>query len=155
VDVANRYATKLVRDLYESGSVCIESMQYAYQQLHQYDKMVAAFDFVKPGNALDRELVTTGRLGYRAVADPALRPQALAAMKSLSQHQSNPDVAANLLGMYATLGEHAALLQLLEYFCPAQPAGCNDLAIGPFYTALRADPRFQKLVKRYNTVTMQ
>jgi serine/threonine-protein kinase len=130
-------------------------LAYAYQQLHQYDKMVAAFDLVKPATPVDGELVTTGRLVYRAVADPSLRPRALAALKALSRHQSNPYVAANLVGMYASLGEHAALLQTLETFCPAQPVGCNDLAINPFYTALRADPRFQKLVKRYNAVTVQ
>jgi TolB-like protein len=130
-------------------------LAYAYQQLHQYAPMVAAFDLVKPATPMDREQVTTGRLVYRAVADPALRPQALAAMKSLSRHQPNSDVAGNLLVMYASLGEHAALLQALETLCPAAPVNCNDLAISPMYTALRTDPRFQKLVKQYNTATVQ
>lgn len=130
-------------------------LAYAYQQLHQYDSMVAAFDLVKPATPVDREQVTTGRLAYRAVADPALRPQALDALKSLSRHQSNPDVAANLLTMYASLGEHGVVLQGLETLCPATPAACNDLAISPLYTALRADPRFQKLVNKYNSVTVQ
>ncbi len=130
-------------------------LAYAYQQLHQYDRMVAAFDLVKPATPVDREQVTTGRLAYRAVADPALRPQALAALKSLSRHQSNPDVAANLVTMYASLGQHAALLQALETLCPATPVACGDLAINPMYTALRADPRFQKLVERYNTTTVE
>jgi len=130
-------------------------LAYAYQQLHQYDSMVAAFDLVKPATPVDREQVTTGRLAYRAVADPALRPPALAALKSLSRHQSNPDVAANLLTMYASLGEHGVVLQGLETLCPATPAACNDLAISPLYTALRADPRFQKLVNKYNSVTVQ
>ena len=130
-------------------------LAYAYQQLRQYDKMVAAFDRVKPATPVDREQVTTGRLVYRAVADAALRPQALAALQALSRHQSNPDVALNLMTMYASLGEHAALLQSLEAFCPAVPVACYDLAINPAYTALRADPRFQKLVQRYNTVTVQ
>ncbi len=130
-------------------------LAYAYQQLHQYGPMVAAFDRVKPANDMDKQQVTTGRLVYRAVADPALRPQALAALKDLSRHQSNQDVAGNLISMYASLGEHAALLQALETSCPGDPIGCNDLAINPYYTALRADPRFQNLVKRYNTVTVQ
>lgn len=128
---------------------------YAYQQLHQYDKMVAEFDLVKPSTEVDREQVATGRLVYRAVADPKLRPQALTALKALSRHQSNTDVAGNLIQMYASLGEHAALLQGLETFCPAHPVGCDDLAINPEYTALHTDPRFQKLVKKYNTVTVQ
>lgn len=130
-------------------------LAYAYQQLHQYAKMVAAFDRVKPATPVDREQVTTGRLVYRVVADPAQRPQALAALKSLSGHQFNVDVAGNLIQMYSSLGEHAAVLPLLETFCPANPTACSDLAISPMYTALRADPRFQKLVKKYNTVTVQ
>ena len=131
------------------------ALAYAYQQLHQYDKMVAAFDLVKPATPVDREQVTTGRLVYRAIADPTLRPQALAALKALSRHQSNTDVATNLLGMYASFGEHAAVLPLLESFCPANPVGCSDLAVNPYYTALRTDPRFQKLVKKYNTAAVQ
>ena len=130
-------------------------LAYAYQQLHQYDRMVAAFDLVKPATPVDREQVATGRLAYRAVADPAQRPQALAALKSLSRHQSNPDVTLNLIMMYASLGEHGAVLQGLETICPAAPVACSDLAINPVYTALRADPRFQKLVKKYNTMTVQ
>ncbi|MCE5232769.1 MAG: hypothetical protein ABFC67_08575 [Mizugakiibacter sp.] len=130
-------------------------LAYAYQQLHQYDKMVAAFDLVKPATSVDQEQVTTGRLVYRAVADPKLRPQALAALKSLSRHQSNLGVVVNLIQMYASLGEHAALLQLLETSCPADPINCTDLAINPYYTALHADPRFQKLVNKYNTLTVQ
>jgi hypothetical protein len=89
------------------------------------------------------------------VADPAQQSQALAALQALSRHQSNPDVAINLIMMYASLGEHAALLQSLEAFCPAVPVACGDLAINPAYTALRADPRFQKLVKKYNSMTVQ
>jgi TolB-like protein len=130
-------------------------LAYAYQQLHQYDPMVAAFDLVKAATPVDREQVTTGRLAYRAVADPKLRPQALAAMKSLSRHQPNSDVAISLVTMYASLGEHGALLQELEDLCPAAPVACGDLAFSPMYTALRADPRFQKLVKQYNTRTAQ
>lgn len=117
--------------------------------------MVAAFDLVKPATPVDREQVATGRLAYRAVADPALRPQALAALKSLSRRQSNLDVAVNLLTMYASLGEHGAVLQGLETVCPASPVACGDLAINPMHTALRADPRFRKLVKRYNTTTVE
>jgi hypothetical protein len=91
----------------------------------------------------------------RAAADPALRPQVLAALKAVSRHQSNSDVAENLIGMYAALGENSALLQGLATFCAAVPVACNNLAINPFFTALRADPGFQKLVKQYNTVTVQ
>ncbi|TAM96664.1 MAG: tetratricopeptide repeat protein [Rhodanobacteraceae bacterium] len=130
-------------------------LAYAYQQLHQYGPMVAAFNLVKPATELDQEQAATGRLVYRAVADPSLRPRALAALKALGQHQSNTDVAVNLLTMYTSLGEHAAMLQGLESLCQAQPIGCNDLAVNPFYTPLRTDSRFQKLANKYNSVTVQ
>ncbi|TAM92926.1 MAG: hypothetical protein EPN40_13870 [Rhodanobacteraceae bacterium] len=131
------------------------ALAYAYQQLHQYDRMVAAFDLVKPSTPLDQEQIDTGRLTYRAIGDPALRPQALAALEALALHQSNQDVASNLWQMYLALGDTAPALKLLENSCPAYPIGCNDLAVNPMYTALRADPRFQKLVKKYNTMTVQ
>jgi len=99
--------------------------------------------------------VAAGQLTYRALADPTLRPQALVALKDLSRHASNQDVAGNLMQMYLALGETAPALQGLESYCPAVPVACYDIAINPMYVALRTDPRFQKLVKQYNTVTVQ
>jgi TolB-like protein/Tfp pilus assembly protein PilF len=127
---------------------------YARQRLSQYDRMVAAFDLVKPETPLDQQQVDTGRQVYRAVANPELRPQALAALENLSRHQSNSDVAGNLVPMYASLGEYAKLLQLLEDVCPRYTAFCTDLAINPWYAALHGNPRFQPLVKQYSTVTL-
>ncbi|MGH8234651.1 MAG: hypothetical protein ACREPU_10735 [Rhodanobacteraceae bacterium] len=129
-------------------------LAFAYEQLHQEDKIKSAFAAVNPVTAIDRQQVAAGQLTYRALADLALRPQALAALKDLSRHQSNLDVAANLTQMYLALGETAPGLHLLEGICPAIPVACNDLAINPAYVALRADPRFQKLVKQYNAVTI-
>ncbi|MGH8114893.1 MAG: tetratricopeptide repeat protein [Rhodanobacteraceae bacterium] len=129
---------------------------FAYQQLHQDDKIDSAFAAVKPATDIDRQQVAAGRLTYQALADPTLRPQALAALKDLSRHQSNLAVAYNLLQMYLALGETAPALHLLEGICPAIPVACNDLAVNPMYPpALRADPRFQQLAKKYNTVTLE
>ncbi|MGH8403552.1 MAG: hypothetical protein ACRESO_09150, partial [Gammaproteobacteria bacterium] len=130
-------------------------LAYAYQQLHRYDKMVAAFDRVQPATVVDKEQVAAGRLTYQALGNPALRPQALASLEALSRHQSNQDVAGNLLQLYLALGQSAPALQLLESSCPADPLGCNDLAINPIYQALRAEPRFQTLAKKYTTATLQ
>ena len=127
---------------------------YARQRLHQHDQMATAFDLVKPATLLDRQQVETGRQVYRAVANPALRPQALAALENLSRHQSNNDVAGNLAPMYASLGEHAKLLQLLENVCPGYTAFCTDLAANPWYAPLRRDPRFQRLVKKYSAIKL-
>ncbi|HET9819295.1 MAG TPA: tetratricopeptide repeat protein [Rhodanobacteraceae bacterium] len=127
---------------------------YARQRLHQYEQMVAAFDLVKPATPLDRQQVDTGRQVYRAVANSTLRPQALAAIADLSRHQSNKDVAGNLVPMYASLGEYAKLLQLLENVCPGYTAFCTDLAANPWYAPLRNNPRFQRLVKKYSAIKL-
>ena len=130
------------------------ALAYAYQQLHQYDKMVAAFEMVTPTTRLDRQLVHAGRLTYRALGDFALRPQALAALRHLSRRQANPDVAGNLLQLYLALGDTQSALQLLENYCPATPIGCNDLAVSPIYQALHGNPHFEALAKKYTTVTL-
>ncbi|MGH8280304.1 MAG: tetratricopeptide repeat protein [Gammaproteobacteria bacterium] len=130
------------------------SLAFAYQQLHRDDQIASAFAAVKPATDIDRQQIAAGRLTYRALADPKLRPRALAALEALSRHASNQDVAGNLLQMYLALGETASALQLLETSCPATPVGCNDLAVNPMYLALRADPRFRKLARTYTTATL-
>lgn len=129
-------------------------LAFAYQKLHWDDRIAAAFAAVKPTTDIDRQQVAAGRLTYRALADPKLRPRALAALEQLSRHQSNQDVASNLLQLYFALGETAPALQLLQDSCPANPTGCSDLAVNPLYVALRGDPRFQKLAKKYTTMTL-
>lgn len=130
-------------------------LAFAYQKSHQYDKMVEAFDFVKPSTPLDLQQVAAGRLTYRALTDPALHAQALAALKGLTPHLSNQDVSGNLLQLYLALGQAAPALDLLESFCPADPVGCNDLAINPMYAALHGEPRFETLATKYTTATVQ
>ncbi|MGH8307769.1 MAG: hypothetical protein ACRER0_05785 [Gammaproteobacteria bacterium] len=131
------------------------SLAYACQQLHRYNQMVPAFDRVQPATEVDKQQVAAGRLTYQALVNPALRPQALAALKALSRHASNQDVAGNLLQMYLALDETESALQLLESSCPADPIACNDLAINPMYSPLRADLRFQRLAKKYTTATLE
>ncbi|MGH8114391.1 MAG: tetratricopeptide repeat protein [Rhodanobacteraceae bacterium] len=127
----------------------------AYQHLHQQDKIAGAFDLVKPSTPLDQQQVDAGRLTYRALGDPTLRPKALAALKALAAHQSNPNVAGNLVQMNLALGETAAALGLLERLCPAAPLGCDDLAINPLYQPLHGNAQFETLAKKYTTVTLQ
>ncbi|MGH8111335.1 MAG: tetratricopeptide repeat protein, partial [Rhodanobacteraceae bacterium] len=123
----------------------------AYQHLHQRDKMVAAFDLVKPATPLDQQQVDAGRLTYRALGDPALRPQAVAALQALASHASNPDVAANLTQLNLALGEDAAALSLLGDSCAAMPLGSSDLGFNPIYRPLHASPVFRALAKKYTT----
>ncbi len=130
-------------------------LAFAYQQLRQLPMAVKAFDRVQPANAPDRAQVAAGRLTYQALLDPALRPQALAALQHLGRDASNPDVASNLLQLYLALGETQSALPLLESLCAATPIGCSDLAINPLYRALHGDPRFEALAKKYTTVTAE
>lgn len=129
-------------------------LAYAYQQLRQDAPMVAAFDLVKPANAVDQQQVAAGRLVYQSLLHPALRPQALAAVQQLARYQSNTAVTVNLPQLWLALGEHAEALKQLQGVCLAMPIACNDLAINPLYVPLRADPAFQKLAKRYTTATV-
>lgn len=130
------------------------SVAFAAQRLGRRDRMLAAFDEVRPATPLDSQQVGAGKLVYRALDDPSQRPQALAALQQLAAHQSNQDVVGNLLQMQLALGETAPALLLLEHSCPADPIGCSDLAVNPLYAALHGDPRFQRLVAKYNTTTI-
>ncbi|MBS0431358.1 MAG: tetratricopeptide repeat protein [Proteobacteria bacterium] len=130
-------------------------LAFAYQQLHRNDKIAAAFDLVQPSTPVDQQQVDTGRLVYGALADPASRPQALTALDLLATHRSNPEVAGNLLQLYLALGENSSAMRLLEDHCPAQPVGCNDLAVNPMYQPLRSDPGFRQLAKKYTTTAAE
>ncbi|MDE2023996.1 MAG: hypothetical protein KGL00_01770 [Gammaproteobacteria bacterium] len=122
----------------------------AYQQLQQYDAMIGAFERVKPATSLDKRQVKAGRLTYQAVHDPKFRRQALAAVKALARHASNPAAASNLVQLYLALGETAPALGALENLCPASPVACGDLAVNPIYRALHGQPRFQQLAEKYS-----
>lgn len=128
-------------------------LAFAYGNLHQHDKMVAAFDAARPATPLDREQVAAGKLTYRALGEAKLRPQALGMVDALATHESNTDVAGNLLQMYLALGETKPALDLLESYCPADPVACGGLAANPVYRALHGNSRFKSLVKDYATDT--
>lgn len=131
------------------------SLAFAYQQLRQYDKMIAAFDLAQPATAMDREQVAAGRLIYRSLRDSSLRPQALASIRALARFQSNQDAAGNLVQLYLALGETVPALALLESGCPGDPVGCSDLAVSPVYRPLHGNPGFDALAKRYTTIAAQ
>lgn len=126
-------------------------LAFAYQNVHQYENMVTAFDAVRPATPLDREQVAAGKLTYRALSDTKLRSQALTVIDALATHQANTDVAGNLLQMYLALGETKPALDLLESYCPADPVACGSLAANPVYRALHGNSRFKSLVRDYAT----
>lgn len=130
-------------------------LAFAYNRMHRNADAAKAFDLVQPTNAPDRQLVDAGRLTYQALLEPSLRRKALDALAALRQAGASPFSQGNLLLLYLALDEKAIALQMLPAICAAGPVGCNDLAINPLYAPLRGDPRFEKLAKIYNTLTLQ
>ncbi|MGH8397396.1 MAG: hypothetical protein ACRETA_04030 [Gammaproteobacteria bacterium] len=130
------------------------TLALTYSLLHQNEDAVKAFDLAEPDTRLAKELVATGRLSYQSLLDPKLRPQALAAVDALRRRtELDPTSLADVLQLFLALGRNDAALDLLPTLCAGQPIGCNDLSINPLYVPLRGEPRFERLVKRYDTIS--
>ncbi|HKV65862.1 MAG TPA: hypothetical protein VJN66_05730 [Rhodanobacteraceae bacterium] len=122
--------------------------------LHRDEDAVKAFDLAQPDGQLTKALVAAGRLTYRAADDPALRRQALAAVDALhARTDLDPGSESDVIQLYLVLGENTTALELLPKTCTAQPVNCSDLSVNPEFMPLRGDPRFQALVKQYDTVS--
>lgn len=122
--------------------------------LHRDRDAVKAFDLAVPKTPLARALVAAGRLTYQSLLDPKLHAQALNAVESLDRRTDlDPTSMGDVAQLYLALGENASAMGLLPKVCAATPIGCNDLGINPEYLPLRGDPRFQQLVRKYDTVS--
>ncbi|WHZ19381.1 MAG: Adenylate cyclase [Rhodanobacteraceae bacterium] len=122
--------------------------------LHRNADAVKAFDDAKPDTALARALIAAGRLTYQSVLDPRLRTQALAAVDALRRRTDlDPTSVADVIQLEMALGQHSTALDLLPKYCAAEPVGCNDLGLNPVYLPLRGEPRFEALVKQYDTIS--
>lgn len=131
-------------------------LAFAYQQLHEYDKMVQAFDLVKTTSATSKQTIDAGRQVYKAVRDPKLRSQALAALAALWRSNSrNQDVAYTVIQMYLALGDAKTAMPILKGYCLEVPVACSDLAINPVYLPLREQPEFAKLARQYTTIKLE
>ena len=128
-------------------------LAYAYTQLQRGSDAVRVFDLVRPATETDMQLVGAGRLTYRSLLDPALRPKALAALDKLRHVGVSPNAQFQIISLYAALGEKETVIQMLPGLCSGFPDACADLALNPVYTPLHGDPRFEKLSKRYTTNT--
>ena len=129
-------------------------LAYAYSQLQRGKDAVSAFGLVQPDTALDKQLVEAGRLTYRALLNPARRPDALAALDKLHHARTSPVAQYQLITLYAALGEKETVIQMLPGLCTGFPDACGDLALNPVYAPLHGDPRFEKLSKQYTTITL-
>ncbi|MBS0383381.1 MAG: hypothetical protein JSR56_13220 [Proteobacteria bacterium] len=125
-----------------------------YSLLHRDADAVKAFDLARPDTELAKALIAAGRLTYQSLLDPKLRAQALAAVDTLRQRADlDPTSIADVIQLELALGQHSTALEQLPKYCAGEPVGCNDLGLNPVYLPLRGDPRFQALVKQYDTVS--
>ncbi|HEX6613180.1 MAG TPA: tetratricopeptide repeat protein [Rhodanobacteraceae bacterium] len=124
-----------------------------YSLLHRDADAVKAFDLVQPNTELGKALVAAGRLTYQSLLDPKLHPQALAAVDALRQRADlDPFSMYDVMQLELALGQNSSALEQLPKLCAAIPVGCNDLSVFPMWLPLRGQPRFEALVKQYDTV---
>ncbi|MGH8272556.1 MAG: tetratricopeptide repeat protein, partial [Gammaproteobacteria bacterium] len=62
---------------------------------------------------------------------------------------------SHVIQMQLALGRNEDALSLLASNCAESPFGCADLAINPIYRPLRGKAGFERLAKRYTTMTLE
>ena len=125
-----------------------------YSLLHRPEDAVKAFDLAQPDTPLAKALVAAGRLTYQSVLDTKLHAQALAAVEALRKRSDlDPNSMANVMQLDLALGRNDTVLDQLPKWCASIPVACTDLSVFPMWIPLRGDPRFQALVKQYDTVS--
>jgi TolB-like protein/cytochrome c-type biogenesis protein CcmH/NrfG len=125
-----------------------------YSLLHRDDDAVKAFDLSQPKTELATALVAAGRLTYQSVLDPKLHAQALAAVDALHRRADlDPSSLADVLLLELALGQNTSVLEQLPKWCAGLRVACSDLSVNPTWIPLRGQPRFQALVKQYDTVS--
>ncbi|MEW9570731.1 tetratricopeptide repeat protein [Rhodanobacter sp. Si-c] len=125
-----------------------------YSLLHRSEDAVKAFDLAQPDTELAKALVAAGRLTYQSLLDPALHAQAVTAVEALRRRADlDPDSMGDVIQLELALGQNPIALEQLPKLCAASPVICSDLSLTPAYLPLRGDPRFQQLVRQYDTVS--
>ncbi|TAN07837.1 MAG: hypothetical protein EPN38_04555 [Rhodanobacteraceae bacterium] len=125
-----------------------------YALLHRDADAVKAFDRAQPKTELAKVLIAAGRLTYQSVLDPKLHAQALAAVEALRQRTDlDPTSMRDVIQLELALGQNTSVLEQLPKYCASIRVACGDLSVNPQWIPLRGDPRFQALVKQYDTVS--
>ncbi|MBS0381802.1 MAG: tetratricopeptide repeat protein [Proteobacteria bacterium] len=125
-----------------------------YSLLHRPADAVKAVDLAKPTTELAKVLIAAGRLTYQSVLDPSLHAKALAVVDALRQRTDlDPFSMGDVIQLYLALGQNKTALDLMPQNCAASPIGCSDLSVNPMYIPLRGDPRFEALMKQYDTIS--
>ena len=123
-----------------------------YALLHRNTDAVKAFDLVQPNTKLAKALIAAGRLTYQSLLNPKLHAQALVAVQALGRRADlDPTSMYDMLQLELALGKNIIALQQLPKLCTESPVICSDLSVSPLWIPLRGDPRFEALVKQYDT----
>ena len=131
-----------------------QGLAQTYALLHRNAEAVKVFDLAQPETPLAKALIAAGRLSYESVLDPARHADALAAVEALGRRTDlDPASLGDVIELYLALGEKRSALALLPGLCASQPVYCSDLSVNPVWLPLRGDPRFEALVKQYDTVS--
>ncbi|WHZ19816.1 MAG: Adenylate cyclase [Rhodanobacteraceae bacterium] len=130
------------------------ALAQTYALMHRDADAVKVFDLVQPRTELAKALVAAGRLTYQSLLDPELHGEALAAVDAL-RRRSDLDAysMADVIQLELALGQNPTALEQLPKLCATLPIGCSDLSVNPTWLPLRGDPRFQQLVRQYDTVS--
>ena len=122
--------------------------------LHRDADAAKAFDLARPKTELAKALVAAGRLTYQSLLDPKLHTQALAAVNALRKRSDlDPFSMSDVMQLELALGENARVLEQVPKWCAVAPVACHDLSINPVWIPLRGQPRFEALVKQYDTAS--
>lgn len=125
-----------------------------YALLHRNAEAVKAFDLVQPETPLAKALVAAGKLAYASVLDPARHAEAQAAVAALARRTDlDPNSLGDVMQLQLVLGDKASVLARLPGFCASFRVACNDLSVYPMWIPLHGDPKFEALVKQYDTVS--
>jgi len=126
------------------------NLAYVYSQMQRDQQAVEVFDQLHPTTSFGKQYVAAFKLTYQARLQPALKPQALAAVDKLPGRKTGADGV--LIQLYLALDAKARVMQLLPDFCARSRVNCGDLGVSPMFTALHGDQRFEALVKQYGSV---
>ncbi|MBU6509200.1 MAG: tetratricopeptide repeat protein [Gammaproteobacteria bacterium] len=130
------------------------ALALTYSLLHRNQDAVKAFDLTEPNTGLAKALAAAGLLSYQSLLDPKLHVQALAAVEALGRRADlDPASMYDVIQLELALGQNPTALEQLPKFCASFPVACSDISISPVWLPLRGDPRFQALVKQYDTVS--
>ncbi|HEX7348438.1 MAG TPA: hypothetical protein VF264_02150 [Rhodanobacteraceae bacterium] len=125
-----------------------------YSLLHRDADAAKAFGRAKPTTELAKALIAVGRLTYQSRLDPKLHAKALAAVAALRQRTDiDPFSMYDVLQLELALGENDTVLGQLPKFCAGLRVACTDLSVNPVWIRLRGQPRFEALVKQYDTIS--